>query len=420
MTQSEQAKQEPAWQGEPEDALDNLPEPPADAGAPEEDGVSIFELGFDLNRLRQRVAAEYRIEDKRSGAFNVWGPLLKRNPPQLKLLQLILREAKRGGPVRILVLKGRKVGVSTAVELLLLDLVMQLENWTAGVVAHTDDSATKLFGMARHAYEQLDAAKRPELRRDQQNMMEFGKRHKKDRDAGARGHVAKFKTATAAGSYPFSGDTVRALHLSECAKYDAVGDDEAQMRFILSAIQAVPKNAASFVVAETTANGQQGWFYETWTKAEANKLAADGLQWIPFFISWLADPSTRMRVHASYTWDDWPEEDKVREEELRARYSKDGVCTECGGAFNEHLRFRRFVIKEEMSSDPDLFNQEFPTTPTEAFLSSGRPGMPKRALDLQEQHISEPARRLSSRFSDAAEGGMTYGFDGDDSAPEPV
>jgi hypothetical protein len=43
------------------------------------------------------------------------------------------------------------------------------------------------------------------------------------------------------------------------------------------------------------------------------------------------------------------------------------------GATLEHLNWRRFAIVDEFDGDEELFKQEYPSTPEEAFLVSGRP-----------------------------------------------
>lgn len=365
------------------DPFDNLPDmPPESPEAAAANKISVYNLGFNEELFSRRLRNGYVIEDKRTGSFLPWGPLLKANPPQFRLLKLLLDLAKKGGPVRVIVLKGRKVGVSTALELFLLELAMQLP-WSVGVVAHTDDSTAKLFSMTRNAYEHMPQNLKPDYRYMSLDRIEFGQRDKEKRDAGEHGHQASLKMRTVGGIYPFSGDTIRALHLSEAAKYDAAGDMEDQMRFIMSALQSVPKNGPSFVIAESSANGQQGFFYETWQRAVAGKN-----EWTPFFIGFLDDPACRMEVPTLYDWSDWPADDAEREEALVKM-----------GASKEQLYFRRYMVRNEFNGDADLFDQEFPSTSDVAFLSSGRPVFRKAILDAQAPFVKKPLRRLSARFA---------------------
>ena len=229
-------------------------------------GKTIFDQvpGFNLQKFNERLRAGYMIEDKFTGAMLRFGMLLKNNYPQRELLRAILAGMQEGGPQRFIVLKSRKIGVSTLEAVLHCEYAIQLPEWTCATVAHTEDSARKIFSISRNALDRLPDAMKPPIRYNSEDRVQFGLRSKADRfDGMAQEHRATIKAETAAGRYPLSGDTVRALHLSECAKYDSVGDMEAQEAFILSAMGAVAKTGPSIVVAESTANGKQGWFYKT-------------------------------------------------------------------------------------------------------------------------------------------------------------
>ncbi len=331
--------------------------------------LSIYDYGFNAKRFEDRISALYQIEDKKSRLMTAWGPLLRRNSPQKKLLRLILRRLELGGPVRVLVLKNRKVGASTATVMLFLEICSFL-SWTCAILAHTDDSSKKLLSIARRAYAAISEEHKNKLISDRDNRLEWGP-SKAQRALGTQIHEAKLISMTAQGDYVSSGDTISAMLLSECAKYDSIGSEEAQQKFILSAIGSIPKVGPSLIVAETTANGQQGWFWNNWriARTEEGKNHADGNNWIPFFISWLEDPDCARRVEEGYDWKDWPHEDFEKEKWLLDQ-----------GATLTQLRFRRWTIQNDMSMDRDLFDQEFPTNDTIAFLSGGRPAVDRSLI----------------------------------------
>lgn len=359
--------------------------------------VSWAELGWTEDMFRHHVARCFKIEDKLTSAMMLWGPLLLENTPQMRTLWTLMQAMKAGGPVRALVLKNRKVGVSTALEMLLLSIAMQCNGITCGIVAHSDDSAQKLFSMIRQAYEHLppDVKRGLPLRFNSESRIQFGNREHEKIAAGDLGHVAQLKCQTAGGAHPFAGDTLRVLHMSECAKYDAVGDFQAQQRFILNAMGSVPKVGPSLVIAESTANGQQGWFYETWMQADKNDA---GVRWIRIFIPWMSDPACSAPVPEGYDWTRWYPEDLATELDL-IRVHK---CT------LEQLMFRRNVIATEMNGKFDLFDQEFPTTPEGAFLASGRPAVPRRYLKAMESGLSDDYARYSARIVDGYQNQLNY------------
>lgn len=363
-------------------------------------GLSAVDLGFDFSAFKERLAGGYVIEVKDTGVYAPFGPLLKRNPKQMDLLKLCLGKLKEPTPGRVIVLKGRKGGMSTALEILALEIAQQLP-WWAGIVAHTQKSSEKLFSIARNAYEHLPADLRVEFRNMTQESLVFGRRSREAREAGDLGHAGGIRSKTAGGLYPFSGDTIRFLHLSEAAKYDVCGDIDAQMKFIMSAMQSVPKNACTLVVAESSPNGSQGWFYNTWQRAMSGDVDAAGVGWVPFFFGFLDDPSARMPVPEKYDWGNWPAEDKEREEMMRRQY----------GASPEHLMFRRFTIYNEFDNDPDLFDGEYPLSPEVAFRASGRPVFPRVSLAAQRQFLAPPRQSYHAYLADLQPVPQTASFE---------
>ena len=84
----------------------------------------------------------------------------------------------------------------------------------------------------------------------------------------------------------------------------------------------------------------------------------EGCKWrengfVPVFIPWFTDPDYREPV--SKTFERTPDE-----EDLAEKYNLD----------DEQLMFRRRKIAQ---NGIDLFNQEYPAQPEDAFLNTGRP-----------------------------------------------
>ena len=309
-----------------------------------------------------------------------------------------------GGPIRVLILKSRKLGVSTIVEILLLAIAIYVRGVTCAILAHTDDSSLKLMKIIRDAYEHLPKEMRHGLptRYYNTSLLQFGNKEFEKVRAEDLGHVATIKCQTAAGQYPLTGDTVRVLHMSECAKYDAVGDYAAQQRFILSALGAVPKLGPSLVIAESTANGQQGWFFDQWQKSsDPARGKSKGGEWECIFFSWLEDPACRAPVPHGYEWDRWYQDDQKTEQELREVFH----------ATDEQLYFRRSIIQVEMAGNFEVFDQEYPTTPSGAFLASGRPAVPRRYIKAMEHSLRTDYDRYQVRVTEGFQNEITYAVD---------
>ena len=94
------------------------------------------------------------------------------------------------------------------------------------------------------------------------------------------------------------------------------------------------------------------------------------------FIPWYVDPEYREKVPKNF--DRTPDE-----EELAEKYSLD----------DEQLMFRRRKIAQ---NGIDLFKQEYPSEPEEAFLTTGRPVFNPEQLQGFLEHSRDPVERSSS------------------------
>jgi hypothetical protein len=150
-------------------------------------------------------------------------------------------------------------------------------------------------------------------------------------------------------------------------------------------MQAVPKTPDSLVIMESTANGEGNSFHNEWVRAEAGESA-----FVPIFIPWWELPDAWMPLPKDFELDE-------EEQALKRAF----------GLENEQLQWRRFVLYTELQGDEDLFQQEYPATAEEAFLTSGRPAFPVKPL----QEMYERARNAWQKRGDvifAEESGPTF------------
>lgn len=345
-----------------ETLFDGLPE--ESVGALPAENQSFYDAGFDPLRFVQDVKdGVYHVEHKESHMVLPWGPLLRANKAQQRLIFSILRMLEKGGPCRMLVLKGRRVGASTGIINLIVAFLMQL-GWKAAIVAHTEESAKTLLGIARTTWQHMPQPK-PDLYKDNEGLLQWGEARKANRLRGMLGHQATLSCTTAKGTYVHSGGGISIMLYSEAAKYTSIGDAKKQQDFILSSMGSVSKSGPTLVIMETTANGTEGLFPTTWNNAVAGKN-----DWVPHFISFMDDHTCRRRPPQNYDWSQWLQEDKEKEQFLKHL-----------GCTPEQLYFRRYTLENDMNFDFDAFDQEFPATPTLAFRSSGRRAFPKRLIE---------------------------------------
>lgn len=282
---------------------------------------------------------------------------LKFNYAQNKLYDVIKEQTKENKPVRIIILKARQMGISTCVEAILNTNTMLNFNMKTGIITHQASATANLFKMSKIMYQSLPNKLRPQVLKDNQNELVFN-------NIDNTGLNSELKCMTAGSSGVGRSDTYKQLHLSEYAFWP--GDKKATLNGLL---QAVPNTPNSIVIIESTANGFEH-FKELWDDAvEGNS------DFIPVFFPWFKMPEYRM----TYDGFDLTEEEK----ELKRIYSLD----------NEQLSWRRWCIKNNCSNDIDMFKQEYPSNPEEAFLSTGKCLFNKEQVINRIQKLKDPLKK---------------------------
>jgi len=128
----------------------------------------------------------------------------------------------------------------------------------------------------------------------------------------------------------------------------------------------IPNSPETGVILQSTANGVGGEFYNLVQKARDPNNEGG---WDFLFFGWLEHPPYRREL--------------TNDEKVKLQASLDPeerILMSMHGATLEQLAWRRKKIHTELRGDVDLFHQEYPTTPEEAFLSSGRPVFDHRDL----------------------------------------
>lgn len=279
---------------------------------------------------------------------------LKLNEPQLKYYNVIKKLHQQSKPIRIIILKARQMGFSTETESIIFKNVVTNHNYNAGIVAHKEDSTTNLFNMSKRMLEYLPDAIKPEQKKSNAKELVFN-------NANGTGLDSKIKCMTAGGKGIGRSDTFTALHLSELAFWEGDKQD-----ILLGLLQAVPNIPNSIVVIESTANGFD-YFKELWDKAVAGEN-----DFYPLFVGWNELEEYRMQ----YSGFKLTEEEK----ELQKLYNTS----------LEQLEWRRWCIKNNCGGNIDKFKQEYPITPEEAFLSTGKCYFDKKKIINRINEVKEP------------------------------
>lgn len=237
-----------------------------------------------------------------------------------------------------IILKARQLGMTTFIQLFMLDACLFNSNIAAGTIAHTLHDAEAIFrDKVRYPYEQLPAALKQAIPTVSDSAREL---------SFANGSSLRVGTSLRSGTYQY-------LHVSEhgaiCARYP---DKAAEIR--AGALNTVHPGQTIFI--ESTAEGREGDFYDFC--AAARRQAAEGRPLTALDFRFHFFPWWR---HGGY---ELPGE-AVHVSSGLERYFADLA----EGGISLSPAQRAWYAKKALQQG-DAMMREFPSTPDEAFAAS--------------------------------------------------
>lgn len=296
---------------------------------------------------------QLHIQDRDTGMVTPW----KRNWAQEEYVATFQEQWNLGKPVRIIVLKARQLGISTATGGIMFSLSFVRHNLNSMIVAHEMDSSEHLLGISQRYWDTFPFAPLYTPRY-------LSKKHLAWVETGS-----SIKVVTAGNSKAGRSKTIHALHASEVAFWE---DPETLM---LGLRQTVPNAPHTFIAMESTANGIGNYFYDQW-----NAAVSGDTEYIPMFFPWWRHPEyTASHMRMTGLLSDMTEEERA--------LTKLGVD-------DDHLLWRRWAIPNLAGNDIHKFHQEYPSTPEEAFVSTGYNVFPIQPLSRVYERMEGRRGRL--------------------------
>lgn len=335
-------------------------------------------------RFVSATAEKIRAAVKRYRQLDNFLPLLtvrdehgsKRRFGLLPIQRRIIAEKRKtlelGRPARWLHLKYRRGGVTTLLQALTLHRTATRTGQSGLTLAHNRAGTLKIFRMVEMFYQNLPTVLRP--RRD------YASRQELDfPDLGSVFYIG------AAGSDGLGrGDTLQRVHWSEVAWSIRATEG------LLPGLEEACRKGA--IDLETTANGQQGIFYELFRQAMTGYSP-----WTPLFFPWFIDPSLTtavpegLRVEPGVPHEPMPGESPIDaefcegEQDLIELAAADyGIQITPG-----QLLWRRYKWAGTRPNT-DLFHQEYPETWQGAFVASADLFFPQAHLREGQMNVRRP------------------------------
>lgn len=285
-------------------------------------------------RRREFFERYVKIQDKRSSEWKNW----TLNRPQRHVEAQRLKLERRGAPVRLATLKARQWGMSRFWLASAIEAAIRGKDVPALIIADKRDGAGKHLEAGKRIVRELPY--RLPLKRSNRNELVF--------DSPLDGYV---DIGSAEEDNPARGRTYRFVHATEPAFWK---DAEKKVRSLAQAVPSTPGTTFSW---ESTANGVN-WWHEFWWAAQNGDNEYKAL-----FFPWWADP----------TFDYWLPYDIDDAHEISSSADDEEIFLVNQGCDTGSLKWRRWAIRNLCFGDLDSFHQEYPATPDEAFLASGRP-----------------------------------------------
>lgn len=279
------------------------------------------------------------------------------NEAQRRLAKVIEDQWRTERKVRIIILKARQMGLSTVIGSWLYWKTSQNKARKTFVVAHKAEATGTLFDMTKRFHDMCPEVLRPSTKYAGRRELAFDKLQ------------SSYGVATAGGDGIGRSETLTDLHASEVAFWPLASAKDNWNGLT----KAVPNGPGTSIFVESTANGVTGVFYDLW------QGAVNGTNgFLPVFLPWFIQDEYRDVVPEGFQRT--PDE----EDYLQMIWEAHGYDLD-----DAQLCFRR---REISLTSLQQFQQEYPSTAEEAFLTTGMPVFnPSQLAEMEKKHAKPPA-----------------------------
>jgi hypothetical protein len=311
---------------------------------------------------------------------------LRFNEAQVRLYQEYQWFRDHRMPVRLILCKARRAGLSTGCQALIFDDVIRNPDTQALILAHQASASDMVLGMCTAFWQNLPPTVqfktpkgieeyeiRPKL------AAKYNNQPSSDKLEFAPPLGSRIYTASAKSIDAYRGGGFQHLHATEAAYYDdgeglftalspLISDDPISMRFI-----------------ESTPNGQSGkgaWFYEQVMDAKLRGRTQYGETRLVFI------PWHEMVRSFSIPFDDMSQR---AEFERTLKPEERDVMRQYPHVSLEQMKWRRSKLAEPpFNKDPTIFDQEYPSDEISAFLLSGSSVFNRSSIKRLASRTREP------------------------------
>ena len=254
-------------------------------------------------------------------------------------------------PCKMIILKPRQKGASTCAQALTYHHMRKHENLAGSLMGDISGTSDKVFEIYRR-YAEYDHFPWTE---DGGSLA----------DGGNLADLIKLKSKSAYGKETAGSKnagrsgTIQVGNMTEVAFWPMQGERDPALGYLQSLYDG---DNVSLVVADSTPNGPNGWFYRTWVQDN---------EWAKIFAAWYEFEDSVIPFNSDSELKDFKDTMTEDEKEEQERFD----------VGYEQLHWRRRVLQDKCNGDLSKFRQEYPSDAEECFLMSSRPRFHVRNLD---------------------------------------
>ena len=246
-------------------------------------------------------------------------------------------------PCKMVILKPRQKGASTCAQALTYHHMRKHENLSGSLMGDIAGTSDKVFEIYRR-YAENDT-------------FPWDDTGTNLADNGNLADLIKLNTGSAYGKETAGSKnagrsgTIQVGNMTETAFWTTTGRGDPALAYLQSLYDG---DNLSLVVADSTPNGPQGWFYNTWVQDN---------EWAKIFAAWFEFSDSVIPFNSEEELQEF--KDTMTDDEFSA--------VDRFGVNYEQLHWRRRVLQDKCNGDLSKFRQEYPSDPEECFLMSSRP-----------------------------------------------
>lgn len=323
--------------------------------------------------------------------------------PQRRLIKWLEDRRRKGKPIRLILLKARQWGGSTAIQFYMVWLqLMWKEGLNSLIVAQVKDTADTIRGMFEEAMKHFPVRFLHEMgesyNENEPKWVGFGKTGNTKKIPQ---RFCKIKVGSAERPDSARGDDYNLVHCSEVGIWKKT-DGKSPEDIVRSATSGIAYMPFTMIVYESTANGTGNFFHDEWLAAEKGES-----QFEPFFVPWfeiydLYHLDFKNKKHKE-NFAIWLYENRNNHNTMTDREEPGEYLWKLWemGATLEAINW--YIVERRKYHDHGDMASEFPSDPVEAFKHSGTRVFDEYKVKKFEKGCRKPSY-IGDVYGDADEG----------------